>query len=264
MKQYLEALRYVLANGEERKDRTGIGTKSVFGYQMRFDLGEGFPALTTKKIHMKSVICELLWFLRGETNIRSLQAAGVTIWDEFVLNDNEKGDLGPIYGKQWRDFGGVDQIKGIVEQINNNPMSRRILVSAWNPPDVPKAALPPCHVMFQFYVHNDNKLDCHFMTRSTDLFLGAPFNIASYALLTHMVAYVCDKIPGTLTATFGDLHIYANHIEQVNLQLTRETRQLSSLRINSLAQKDINKFKMDDFSLENYNPHPAIKAPVAI
>jgi thymidylate synthase len=266
MKAYLDMLRYVLEHGEAREDRTGTGTFSVFGYQNRHDLAQGFPLLTTKKIHFKSVVYELLWLLRGDTNIKYLKDHGVSIWDEWA---DEKGDLGPVYGEQWRRFGkregfpGVDQIKDILDQIKNHPYSRRIIVSAWNPVDLPAMALPPCHTLFQFYVHGDGRLDCQLYQRSADVFLGVPFNIASYALLTHMVAQVCGLKPGTFVHSFGDLHLYRNHVEQAKLQLSREPRPLPTLKLNP-AVKDLFAFEYEDFELLNYHPHPSIRAEVAV
>jgi thymidylate synthase len=259
VKQYHDLLRHILAAGHEKKDRTGTGTISTFGYQMRFDLAQGFPLLTTKKVHTKSVIHELLWFLKGDTNIKYLKDNGVTIWDEWA---DANGDLGPIYSKQWRDFGGVDQIHDVVEAIKHNPDSRRLIVSAWNPCEVKSMALPPCHTMFQFYVQ-DGKLSCQLYQRSADAFLGVPFNIASYALLTHMVAQVTDLKPGDFVHTFGDLHIYLNHRDQVKEQLSRDFRPLPELKLNSTV-KDIFGFKFEDIEILNYNPHPAIKAPIAV
>jgi len=274
MKQYHDLIRHVLENGNQKGDRTGTGTKSVFGYQMRFDLAEGFPMVTTKKLHLKSIIYELLWFLQGDTNIEYLKENGVRIWNEWA---DENGDLGPIYGYQWRNWNGdeIDQIADIVETLKKNPNSRRMLVSAWNPSVMPdtsmpfsdnvangKAALPPCHAFFQFYVA-DGKLSCQLYQRSADIFLGVPFNIASYALLTMMMAQVCGYEPGEFIHTFGDAHIYSNHMEQVELQLTREFRKLPTLKINSEV-KDIFGFTFDDFTLESYNPHPHIKGAVAI
>ena len=264
MRQYLDLLRHVLDNGHFKSDRTGTGTYSVFGAQVRFDLTQGFPLLTTKKLHTKSIIHELLWFLRGDTNVRSLQQNGVTIWDEWARED---GDLGRVYGAQWRDWRSadgrsVDQISDVIAQIKKNPDSRRLIVSAWNPGEIQNMALPPCHALFQFYVV-DGKLSCQLYQRSADLFLGVPFNIASYALLTMMVAQVCDLQPAEFIHTFGDLHLYANHLEQAREQLSREPRPLPRMRINP-AVKDIFSFKYEDFSLEDYNPHPTIKAPIAV
>jgi thymidylate synthase len=264
MKQYHQLLEHVLEHGVKKEDRTGTGTISVFGYQMRFNLNDGFPLLTTKKIHTKSVIHELLWFLKGETNIKYLTENGVSIWNEWA---DENGELGPVYGSQWRSWPSsngekIDQIKNVVEQIKKNPDSRRLIVSAWNVAEVDKMKLPPCHTFFQFYVAN-NKLSCQLYQRSADIFLGVPFNIASYALLTMMVAQVCDLQVGEFVHTLGDAHIYTNHLEQVNLQLSRDFRPLPQMKINP-EKKDIFSFVYDDFYLENYNPHPAIKAPVAV
>jgi thymidylate synthase len=251
-------LRHVLEHGEKREDRTGTGTLSVFGYQNRYDLGAGFPLLTTKKVHFKSVVHELLWLLSGDTNIKYLKDNGVSIWDEWA---DANGDLGPVYGQQWRRFGeatgrpGVDQIKDILEQIKNKPRSRRIIVSAWNPSDVPNMALPPCHTLFHFYVHTDGRLDCQLYQRSADIFLGVPFNIASYALLTHMVAQACGLKPGTFVHTFGDLHLYLNHVEQAQLQLSRAPKALPTLKLNP-AITDLFAFKYEDVTLEAYDPHP--------
>ena len=277
MKQYLDLLRHVRDNGTFKGDRTGTGTYSVFGYQMRFDLGEGFPLVTTKKIHLKSVIHELLWFLKGDTNTRYLKAHGVRIWDEWA---DEQGNLGPVYGRQWRNWPApdgrhIDQIAQIVEQIKTNPNSRRIIVSAWNPADLPdetvspqdnvaqgRMALAPCHAFFQFYVL-DGKLSCQLYQRSADIFLGVPFNIASYALLTLMLAQVCDLEPGDFVHTFGDAHIYTNHQEQIELQLTREPFPLPSIRLNPEV-KDLFAFTCDDFELIDYEHHPHIKGAVAV
>lgn len=264
MKQYLELMRHVTASGVYKGDRTGTGTYSVFGYQMRFDLAEGFPLVTTKKCHLRSIIHELLWFLKGDTNIQYLKDNGVTIWDEWA---DERGDLGPVYGYQWRswpDFCGgyVDQVKEVVNQIKTNPDSRRLIVSAWNPALVDAAALPPCHVLFQFYVSN-GKLSCQLYQRSADIFLGVPFNIASYALLTMMIAQVCGLEPGEFIWTGGDCHLYANHIDQTIEQLGREPKPLPTMKINTEV-KDIFEFGYEDFTLEGYDPHPAIKAPVAV
>jgi thymidylate synthase len=274
MKQYHDLLKHVLENGIEKGDRTGTGTKSVFGYQMRFDLSEGFPMVTTKKLHLKSIIYELLWFIAGDTNIEYLQENGVRIWNEWA---DEKGDLGPVYGAQWRNWNGdgIDQIKNLIEGLKNNPNSRRHMVSAWNPSVMPdtsvsfsenvangKAALPPCHAFFQFYVA-DGKLSCQLYQRSADIFLGVPFNIASYALFTMMVAQVCGYEYGDFVHSFGDAHIYNNHMEQIELQLSREPRPLPQMKINPDI-KDIFEFKFEDFSLENYDPHPHIKGQVAI
>lgn len=265
MQQYLDLLNHVLANGVEKPDRTGTGTISTFGYQMRFDLNAGFPLITTKAIHLKSVIHELLWFLSGDTNIKYLNDHGVSIWNEWA---NPSGDLGPIYGKQWRSWGGansnktVDQISNLIQQIKTNPDSRRLIVSAWNVSELDSMQLMPCHAMFQFYVSKD-KLSCQLYQRSADVFLGVPFNIASYALLTQMVAQVCDLEPGEFIHTFGDVHIYSNHLEQVKLQLSRSIRALAKMKINPQV-KDILAFKYEDFVLENYAPHPSIKASVAV
>jgi thymidylate synthase len=264
MQQYHDLMRHILTKGVRKEDRTGTGTVSVFGYQMRFDLSEGFPLVTTKKVHLKSIIHELLWFLKGETNVRYLKENGVSIWDEWADAD---GELGPVYGKQWRSWAGpdgetIDQITDVVRQIKRNPDSRRLIVSAWNVADVSKMALPPCHAFFQFYVA-EGKLSCQLYQRSADVFLGVPFNIASYALLTMMVAQVCDLRPGEFIWTGGDTHLYLNHLEQVELQLSRELRPLPQMQINP-AVKDIFGFAYDDFTLEQYNPHPAIKAPVAV
>ena len=303
MIQYLDLLRHVLEHGKFKADRTGTGTYSVFGAQTRFDLCDGFPALTTKKLHLKSIIYELLWFLRGETNVRWLQEHGVTIWNEWA--DPETGELGPVYGKQWRHWvkrsrtrpatnfeksqpalfdlnefiaepvaavsvgarvrrgeWGVDQIEEVIRQIKNNPDSRRLIVSAWNVADIDGMALPPCHCLFQFYV-SEGELSCQLYQRSADIFLGVPFNIASYALLTMMVAQVCGLKPGAFVHTFGDLHLYANHVEQAKLQLSREPRPLPQMKLNP-AVKDIHDFKFEDFELVNYDPHPGIKAPIAV
>ncbi|HNO70355.1 MAG TPA: thymidylate synthase [Bacteroidia bacterium] len=264
MKQYHDLMQHVLKHGAQKHDRTGTGTISVFGYQMRFDLGEGFPLLTTKKLHTKSIIHELLWFLQGETNIKYLKDNGVGIWNEWA---DENGNLGPVYGHQWRSWpsangGTIDQISKLIDMIKKNPDSRRLIVSAWNVADIDKMKLPPCHALFQFYVAN-GKLSCQLYQRSADIFLGVPFNIASYALLTMMVAQVCDLKPGEFVHTFGDAHLYSNHIEQAKLQLSRDCRPLPSLKINQQV-KDIFSFKYEDFTLENYNPHPHIKADVAV
>lgn len=259
MKQYLELLKNILKNGKKKEDRTGVGTISLFGTQTRYDLNEGFPLVTTKKIHLKSIIYELLWFLKGDTNIKYLQEHNVRIWNEWA---DENGDLGPVYGKQWRDFNGVDQIKNVVETLKRNPNSRRIIVSAWNPEVVDKMALPPCHTMFQFYVI-DNKLSCQLYQRSADCFLGVPFNIASYSLLTMMMAQVTNLGLGEFIHTTGDTHIYLNHIDQVNLQLTREPYPLPKMKINPDV-KDIFSFDYDDFELVDYVCHPTIKAEVAV
>jgi thymidylate synthase len=264
MKQYCDLLRHVLAHGNKKEDRTGTGTLSVFGYQMRFDLAEGFPLLTTKKVHLKSIIHELLWFLQGSTNIAYLKENGVRIWDEWA---DENGNLGPVYGYQWRnwpkpDGTHIDQIAQVVNAIKKNPDSRRLIVSAWNVADVDQMKLPPCHAFFQFYVA-DGKLSCQLYQRSADIFLGVPFNIASYALLTMMVAQVCGLKLGDFVHTLGDAHIYTNHMEQVNEQLTRDLRPLPQMKINPNVN-DIFSFKFEDFTLENYDPHPAIKGVVAV
>ncbi len=264
MEQYHNLLKHIMQNGTDKADRTGTGTRSVFGYQMRFDLSEGFPLVTTKKVHMKSIIHELLWFLQGDTNIAYLKENGVSIWNEWA---DEDGDLGPVYGYQWRNWpspngGSVDQIEKLIQQIKSNPDSRRLLVSAWNPAMVDDMALPPCHTLFQFYVA-DGKLSCQLYQRSADTFLGVPFNIASYALLTMMVAQVCGLEHGDFVHTFGDAHIYHNHFEQVSEQLSREERSLPKLKINPSVE-DIFGFKFEDFELLDYHPHPHIKAPVAI
>jgi thymidylate synthase len=274
MKQYHDFLKHILKNGQKRPDRTGTGTISTFGYQMRFNLQEGFPLVTTKKLHIKSIVYELLWFLKGDTNIKYLNEHGVTIWDEWA---DENSDLGPIYGKQWRswptaDFENedgwvrrktVDQIANVIREIKTNPYSRRLLVSAWNVGELDKMALPPCHVMFQFYVDNDKRLSCQLYQRSADAFLGVPFNIASYALLTHMIAHVTGLGVGEFIHTIGDAHIYLNHLEQVELQLSRECRSLPTLKLNP-AIEDIDQFEYEDIKIEGYDPHPAIKAPVAV
>ena len=297
MKQYLDLLQHVLDHGTERLDRTGTGTVGVFGYQMRFDLSQGFPVLTTKKLHLRSIIYELLWFLRGDTNIKYLKEHGVSIWDEWA---DENGDLGPVYGSQWRSWpdgrgGTIDQIAGVVDEIKRNPYSRRLMVTAWNPAEIQDMALPPCNCLFQFYVEpvapvvdklnvekligSDNvstqqhinvstqpakgRLSCQLYQRSADIFLGVPFNIASYALLTMMVAQVCGLQPGDFVHTLGDAHIYRNHLDQVHLQLTREPRKLPTMRINP-AVKDIFGFQYEDFTLEGYDPHPHIKGEVSV
>ncbi len=264
MRQYLDLLQEIMDNGVVKKDRTGVGTKSIFGYQMRFDLSKGFPLLTTKKVHLRSIIHELLWFISGNTNIGYLRDNKVTIWDEWA---DENGDLGPVYGKQWRswqtpDGRSIDQLSQVIETIRNNPDSRRIIVCAWNPSDVDKMALPPCHCFFQFYVA-DGKLSCQLYQRSADTFLGVPFNIASYALLTMMIAQVCGLEPGEFVHTTGDTHIYLNHFDQVREQLSREPRPLPKMKINPEI-KSIFDFKYEDFELTDYNPWPAIKAPVAV
>lgn len=270
MQQYLGLLQHIVNTGVNKTDRTGTGTLSCFGYQMRFDLSKGFPLVTTKKVHLKSIIHELLWFLKGETNIAYLKEHGVKIWDEWA---DEKGDLGPVYGKQWRSWQGadgksIDQVSELIEQIKKNPDSRRLIISAWNVADLPKMALMPCHNMFQFWVspsggEGKGRLSCQLYQRSADVFLGVPFNIASYALLTMMIAQVCDLQPGEFIHTFGDVHIYNNHMEQVKLQLSREPFPLPSMKLNP-AVKNIFDFKFEDFTLENYQSHPAIKAPVAV
>ncbi len=264
MQQYHQLLQHILDNGVQKHDRTGTGTLSCFGYQMRFDLAKGFPMVTTKKLHLKSIIYELLWFLQGSTNIAYLKENGVSIWDEWA---NEEGDLGPVYGKQWRSWEGadgavVDQITDLIKQIKTNPDSRRLIVSAWNVADLPKMALMPCHTLFQFYVA-EGKLSCQLYQRSADVFLGVPFNIASYALLTLMIAQVCDLEPGDFVHSFGDVHIYNNHMEQVKLQLSRSFYPLPTMKINP-AVKDIFGFRFEDFTLEGYLSHPGIKAPVAV
>ncbi|MFD2609093.1 thymidylate synthase [Deinococcus taklimakanensis] len=264
MRQYLDFLRHIRDHGTDKADRTGTGTRSVFGYQMRFDLQDGFPLVTTKKVHLKSVIYELLWFLRGESNVGWLQERGVTIWDEWA---REGGELGPVYGVQWRswptpDGGHIDQISQVVEQIKRNPDSRRLIVSAWNVAQIDAMALPPCHLLFQFYVA-DGRLSCQLYQRSADSFLGVPFNIASYALLTMMVAQVCGLEPGEFIWTGGDCHIYSNHMAQVERQLAREPRPLPEMHLNP-AVKDIFEFRYEDFTLEGYDPHPGIKAEVAV
>lgn len=264
MKQYHELLQHILDKGTQKSDRTGTGTISVFGYQMRFDLAEGFPMVTTKKLHLKSIVHELLWFLDGDTNVKYLQDNGVRIWNEWA---NENGDLGPVYGKQWRSWLGADgkatdQIKQAIDLIKNNPDSRRIIVNAWNVGDLPQMALSPCHALFQFYVA-DGKLSCQLYQRSADCFLGVPFNIASYALLTMMMAQVCDLEVGEFVHTFGDAHLYLNHLAQTKLQLSRTLRELPTMKINHEV-KDIFSFKYEDFQLLNYNPHPHIKAAVAV
>ena len=259
MQVYLDFLKHILKNGQKKSDRTGTGTTSVFGYQMRFDLSAGFPLVTTKQCHTKSIIHELLWFLKGDTNTAYLKANGVKIWDEWA---DAQGDLGPIYGKQWRNFGGVDQIGQVIDQIKKNPDSRRLIVSAWNPGELDKMALAPCHALFQFYVCN-GKLSCQLYQRSGDAFLGVPFNIASYALLTHMVAQVCDLGVGDFVHTFGDAHIYSNHEEQVSIQLTRTPYALPVLKLNP-AIKNIFDFKFEDIQIQNYQHHSRLSAPVAI
>ena len=264
MKQYHDLLQHILDNGTKKEDRTGTGTVSVFGYQMRFDLNEGFPCLTTKKLHLRSIIHELLWFLKGDTNIQYLKENNVSIWDEWA---DEDGNLGPVYGSQWRSWPAadgrhIDQITQVLDQLKSNPDSRRIIVSAWNVGEIDKMALPPCHAFFQFYVA-DGKLSCQLYQRSADTFLGVPFNIASYALLTMMMAQVCGLKPGDFVHTLGDAHLYSNHLEQAKLQLTRDFRPLPQLKINTEI-KDLFDFKYEDFELVNYDPHPHIKAAVAI
>jgi len=274
MKQYLDLIKHVLDNGTQKGDRTGTGTKSVFGYQMRFDLSQGFPMVTTKKLHLKSIVHELLWFLKGETNIEYLQENGVKIWDEWA---NESGDLGPVYGHQWRNWNSeeIDQITELIDTLKTNPNSRRMLVSAWNPSVLPdttksfaenvangKVALPPCHAFFQFYV-SEGKLSCQLYQRSADIFLGVPFNIASYALFTMMIAQVCDLEVGEFIHTFGDAHIYNNHFEQVKLQLSRDVKELPKMKLNPEI-KNIFEFKFEDFNLEGYDPHPGIRGAVAV
>ena len=274
MKQYLDLVKHVLKNGNYKGDRTGTGTKSVFGYQMRFDLNDGFPLVTTKKLHLKSIIHELLWFINGETNIKYLSDNGVKIWDAWA---DDSGNLGPVYGSQWRNWNNekIDQISQLIDLIKNNPDSRRMLVSAWNPSVLPdtkksfsenvmngKAALPPCHAFFQFYVSN-NKLSCQLYQRSADIFLGVPFNIASYALFTHMIAHVCNLDVGDFVHTFGDAHIYSNHTEQIELQLSRKPRKLPTLNIKRKVGSIFN-FKFEDFEIINYDPHPHIKGKVSV
>jgi thymidylate synthase len=264
MRQYHDLMERILADGVEKRDRTGTGTLSVFGHQMRFALDAGFPLVTTKKLHVKSIVYELLWFLRGDTNVKYLNEHGVTIWDDWA---DARGDLGPVYGRQWRswparDGGSIDQIANVVSAIRKNPDSRRLIVTAWNPADVGKMALPPCHCLFQFYVAR-GRLSCQLYQRSADVFLGVPFNIASYALLTLMVAQVTDLMPGEFIHTFGDAHLYLNHIEQARLQLSRPPRQLPVMRLNPAA-RDIFAFAYGDFTLEGYEPHPHIKAEVAV
>lgn len=264
MRQYLDLMRHVLEHGHEKSDRTGTGTRSVFGWQMRFDLSAGFPLLTTKKLHLRSIIHELLWFLRGDTNIAYLKENKVTIWDEWA---DANGDLGPVYGYQWRHWPGrdgqeIDQIAQLIEGLKKNPDSRRHIVTAWNPADVDRMALPPCHALFQFYVA-DGKLSCQLYQRSADIFLGVPFNIASYALLTMMVAQVVGLRPGEFIHTLGDAHLYSNHLDQARLQLSREPRPLPTMKLNP-AVKDIFVFRFEDFTLEGYDPHPHIPAPVAV
>jgi thymidylate synthase len=273
MQQYLDLLKHILDKGVSKTDRTGVGTQSCFGYQMRFDLSQGFPLVTTKKMHLKSIIYELLWFLKGETNIQYLKEHGVSIWDEWA---DENGELGPVYGKQWRDWEGpggqhVDQITQVIQQIKNNPDSRRIIVSAWNVAELPKMALMPCHALFQFYVsppdaeagEEKGRLSCQLYQRSADVFLGVPFNIASYALLTMMIASVCDLNPGEFIHSFGDVHLYNNHLEQAHLQLQRKPFPMPKMKLNP-AVKNIFEFQWNDFSLEDYQSHPSIKAPIAV
>ncbi len=264
MQQYLNLVKHIIENGVDKSDRTGTGTRSVFGYQMRFNLAEGFPLVTTKKCHLKSIIYELLWFLQGNTNVKYLQDNNVKIWDEWA---DENGNLGPVYGKQWRSWAGadgvtVDQVKDVIQQIKNNPDSRRIIISAWNVAELPKMKLMPCHCLFQFYVAN-GKLSCQLYQRSADVFLGVPFNIASYALLTLMIAQVCNLKPGEFVHSFGDVHLYSNHFEQANLQLSRAPFPLPTMKINTDVS-DIFNFKFEDFELLNYQSHAAIKAPVAV
>jgi len=264
MQQYLDLLQHILDKGVQKHDRTGVGTISCFGYQMRFDLAQGFPLVTTKKLHLKSIVHELLWFLKGETNIAYLKENGVSIWDEWA---DERGELGPVYGKQWRSWEGaegkeIDQIRDLIQQIKTNPDSRRLIVSAWNVADLPKMALMPCHTLFQFYVA-EGKLSCQLYQRSADALLGVPFNIASYALLTLMIAQVCDLAPGDFVHSFGDVHLYNNHLEQAKLQLTRNPFPLPQMKINPDV-KDIFQFRFEDFTLENYQFHPSIKAPIAV
>ena len=280
MKSYLSLLEKVLQEGDLRGDRTGTGTRSLFGHQLRFDLAEGFPLLTTKKVHLKSIIHELLWFLRGDTHVQSLQEAGVRIWNEWATAEQtarfgrKEGDLGPVYGHQWRNFGaskdeegnyrrdGIDQIQNALDLIRNSPQSRRIIVSGWNPVEANQVALPPCHTLFQFYVQG-NRLSCQLYQRSADIFLGVPFNIASYALLTMMMAQVCDLELGVFVHTFGDVHLYNNHVEQAKLQLSREPRSLPQMRLNP-AVRDLFAFQFSDFTLEDYRPHPRIRAKVSV
>jgi thymidylate synthase len=281
MRQYLELLRTTLETGEIRRDRTGVGTIGIFGAQLRFDLAEEFPLVTTKKVHLKSIIQELLWFIAGRTDNAWLNERGVSIWNEWATAEQcakfgrEAGDLGPVYGHQWRNFGatlngdgsyakdGVDQLKELVEALKKNPQGRRHLVTGWNPKEATSVALPPCHTLFQFHVSESGKLSCQLYQRSADLFLGVPFNIASYALLTHLIAQACGLKPGHFVHTFGDAHIYSNHVEQVKLQLSREPRALPTLKLNPDV-KDLFAFKFEDIAVEGYDPHPAIKAPVAV
>jgi thymidylate synthase len=264
MQQYLDLLKRVRDTGVEKTDRTGTGTRSIFGHQMRFNLADGFPLVTTKKVHLKSILYELLWFLRGETNVHWLQEHGVSIWDEWA---DTNGELGPVYGYQWRSWpsqtdGTIDQISTLIRDIRTNPDSRRLIVTAWNPADIPRMALPPCHCLFQFYVAG-GKLSCQLYQRSADIFLGVPFNIASYALLTMMVAQVTGLTPGDFVHSFGDAHLYLNHLDQANEQLARQPHALPTMRLNP-AVKDIFAFRYEDFTLENYQPHPGIKAPIAV
>ena len=264
MRQYLELLQKIMDTGVVKHDRTGVGTKSIFGHQMRFDLSEGFPLLTTKKVHLKSIIYELLWFISGDTNVRRLQEHNVTIWDEWA---DENGELGPVYGHQWRSWPApdgrtIDQLSDVVRTIRENPDSRRMIVTAWNPGEIDRMALPPCHCLFQFYVA-EGKLSCQLYQRSADTFLGVPFNIASYALLTMMIAQCCGLVPGEFIHTTGDTHIYLNHFDQVREQLSREPRRLPVMRLNPEV-KSVFDFRYEDFALEGYDPHPAIKAPVAV
>ncbi len=264
MKQYLDLLRHVRENGTDKSDRTGVGTRSVFGYQMRYDLSKGFPLLTTKRLHIKSIIYELLWFLRGETNVRWLQERGVSIWDEWA---DENGDLGPIYGSQWRSWpdgkgGTIDQMENLIKGIKNNPDSRRHIVSAWNPAEIDEMALPPCHCLFQFYVAN-GKLSCQLYQRSGDIFLGVPFNIASYALLTHIIADICELEVGDFIHTLGDAHLYKNHFEQADLQLSRVPKKLPRLQILN-HHNSISDYQYEDFKIIDYDPHQSIKAPIAV
>ncbi|PYQ50294.1 MAG: thymidylate synthase [Acidobacteria bacterium] len=264
MQQYLQLVRHILDHGTKKSDRTGTGTRSIFGYQLRFDLNTGFPLVTTKKVHLRSIIYELLWFLRGETNVRWLHENNVTIWDEWA---DANGELGPVYGYQWRSWTApdgqhVDQMSQVIDQIRRNPDSRRLIVSAWNVADIDKMALAPCHAFIQFWV-GDGRLSCQMYQRSADVFLGLPFNIASYALLTMMVAQVCDLRPGELILSLGDTHLYLNHLEQANLQLTRDPRPLPAMTLNPDV-KSVFDFRFGDFTLENYDPHPAIKAPIAV
>ena len=264
MDEYLRLINHILENGEEKGDRTGTGTLSVFGYQMRFDLSKGFPMVTTKKVHLKSIIHELLWFIKGDTNVKYLQENGVRIWNEWA---DENGDLGPVYGKQWRDWKdnngrAIDQLQQVIEMIKNNPNSRRIIVSAWNVGELDQMALMPCHAFFQFHVAN-GKLNCQLYQRSADVFLGVPFNIASYAILTHMIAQICGLKPGTFVHTLGDAHLYNNHLEQARLQVSREPMPLPTLKLNPDI-KNIDDFKFEDFEVMNYQHHPHISAPIAI